>query len=189
MSDIKDPKSYFSYLHDVECNQKYNKTLPYSFHLNMVYLVGEQFKYLIPNRLKKAFPENSFSHITIYDQVVVALYGHDAIEDARVTYNDINEQFGSLAAEIIYLCTENKGKNRDERKSLAWYKELDTNELAVFVKLCDLIANVKFGIATNSSMTKKYKAEYIAKVKPILYCEQYKPMFDYLDDLFKLLDY
>lgn len=176
-------KDYFTHLHDVECNQKYNGNLPYSFHLEMVHKVGEQFIDLIEDG--KAFPDNSFSHITIHNQIETALWGHDAIEDARVTYNDLLK-FGTIAADIIYLCTEDKGRNREERKSIEWYHKLNTNKLAVFVKLCDLIANIKFSIAMNSSMVKKYNSEYENKVKPILYCEEYKIMFNYLDKLFEL---
>ena len=33
---ILEIQKYFYDLHDIECNQKYNKTLPYSFHLEMV---------------------------------------------------------------------------------------------------------------------------------------------------------
>lgn len=177
---IQDVKAFFFDLHDNKVNQKYNKTLPYSFHLEMVYLQGEKFKHLITNRNELL---NSFSFESIWYSVVVGLYGHDAIEDARLTYNDLKERFGTESAEIIYLCTEEKGRNRSERHSEKYYVELSQNNLAVFVKLCDLIANVKFSFLTNSSMFEKYKSEY-PKVKHFLYKEEYKEMFDYLEKIF-----
>lgn len=167
-------KQYFYNLHDVECNQKYNKTLSYSFHLEMVASQARLFEKLIP-------VDNPH-----HDNIWIGIYGHDSIEDARITYNDIKQLFGEQAAEIIYLCTEDKGRNRDERKSNVWYHQLKTNKDAVFVKLCDIIANVKFSLLTNSSMFNKYKQEYNQKVKQHLYCEEYKPMFDYLDKIFEL---
>lgn len=103
-----------------------------------------------------------------------------------MTYDDIKQLFGELSAEIIFLCTEDKGRNRAERKSDVWYHAIKKNDLAVFVKLCDIIANVKYSLLTNSSMFKKYKAEYNQKVKPMLYTEQYKDMFNYLDKIFEI---
>jgi (p)ppGpp synthase/HD superfamily hydrolase len=121
-----------------------------------------------------------------YTATWIGIYGHDSIEDARLTYNDIKEKFGEVSAEIIFLCTQDKGRNRDARKSDAWYEELKKNDLAVFVKLCDIIANVQFSFLTESSMFKKYKSEYSKKVKPHLYCDQYKEMFEYLEKIFQL---
>lgn len=169
--NIQEAQDYFYNLHDIEVNQKYAGNLPYSFHLEMVHNQGKKFSYLIDPK------DDKFTSI--------ACFGHDSIEDARLSYNDIKDKFGVEIAEIIYLCTENKGRNRLARKSKEFYKELATNELAVFVKLCDLIANVKFSLLSNSSMYDKYKNEY-PKIKEYLYIEKYKDMFDYLDKLFKI---
>lgn len=165
-------KHYFYHLHDVECNQKYAKNLPYSFHLSAVAAQAELFQHHIPN--------NPVLNIATW----VGIYGHDSIEDARLTFNNIVEEFGLFAAEIIFLCTEDKGRKRAERKAVGWYEELMVNDLAVFVKLCDIIANVKFSILTNSDMFSKYKSEYHGKVKPLLYTKKYKDMFEHLDYLF-----
>lgn len=156
--------------HDVVCNQKYAGKLPYSFHLKLVAAQATKFEKLIDP------PQRTL--------VQAACYGHDLIEDARVTYNDIKEKDEELA-EIIFLCTEMRGRNRAERKSEAFYRELATNKLAVFVKLCDLIANVHYSAMSNSSMFHKYKAEY-PKVKEFLFCDEYWDMFTYLDKLFDL---
>jgi (p)ppGpp synthase/HD superfamily hydrolase len=171
---LHDARAYFHHLHDVECNQKYNKTLPYSFHLQMVEAQAELFKKLIP--VDEPY----------YSAVWIGISGHDSVEDCRVTYSDIRELFGKEAAEIIYLCTENKGRNRADRKSDKWFEDLKTNDLAIFVKLCDIIANVKFSLLTNSSMFNKYKLEYFAKVKPHLYSDDYKDMFEYLEKMFSI---
>jgi len=146
--------------HDIYCNQKYDKKLPYSFHLEMV-----------------AKQASLFASKVIRDEdiylVLSGCYGHDLIEDARLTYNDILNVWGYELAEIIYLCTHSK----------QYYEELATNELAVFVKLCDIIANVKYSLLTNSTMLDKYRTEY-SKVTDYLYLEKYDEMFKYLDKLF-----
>lgn len=172
--NIAQAKQFFYKLHDVDCNQKYNSTLPYSFHLDMVEQQAEKFNRHIPC-------DNPY-----YSNIIIAIYGHDSIEDCRLTYSDIKSMFNEDIAEIIYLCTENKGKTRSERKDENWYKELATNGDAVFVKLCDIIANVKFSLLSNSSMFGKYKLEYEEKVKPFLYREDLKDMFDYLESLFTI---
>jgi (p)ppGpp synthase/HD superfamily hydrolase len=178
-------KDFFYHQHDIECNQKYNKTLPYSFHLEMVVAMAEKFKTCLLRRDDWSKPLNSFSKSTIWDEVVIGCLGHDSIEDARVTYNDLEELFGPIVAEIIYCCTEVRGHNRDERHSVEYYEYLAKNDLAVFVKLCDICANATFSLLSNSSMFKKHKAEH-EKTKQYLYKEQYKPIFDYLEGLFKL---
>ena len=174
-------ETYFYFLHNIEVNQKYDKILPYSFHLEMVYNQGKKFKD-IANLIRK---DGDIEDYLPYS-IVVGLYGHDSIEDARLTYNDIKEKFGQESAEIVYLCTENKGRNRSERKDDSFYNELKTNKLAVFVKLCDLIANVKYSLLTNSTMFDKYKSEYTYKIKPHLFTQEFKPMFDYLDKIFEI---
>lgn len=168
-SILQDAKSYFYKLHDIEVNQKYADNLPYSFHLSAVESQGIKFIHLINE--------------TCQAVVFIGIYGHDSIEDARLTYNNIVEKYGVEAAEIIYLCTEYKGRNREERKPESFYVELSENKLAVFVKLCDLIANIKFSLLTNSTMYNKYKKEYNKKVRRLLYCEEYSEMFEYIDKL------
>jgi (p)ppGpp synthase/HD superfamily hydrolase len=172
---MKNAQSFFTNLHDVECNQKYNKTLPYSFHLEMVAKQAEKFAHHIPS-------DNPY-----HDAVWAGIWGHDSIEDARLTYNDVRNMFGDISADIVFLCTEFKGKTRAERKPTEFYLQLRENDLAVFVKLCDIIANTKFSLLTNSSMYSKYKAEYFDKVKPLLYMNnQYEDMWLYMDKLYQL---
>lgn len=174
MLEIKQAKDYFYNLHDIEVNQKYNKVLPYSFHLEMVAKQAEKFEHLIPC-------DNPY-----YTNIWVSIYGHDSIEDARLTYNDLVTKFNKEIAEIIYLCTEDKGRTRNERKSEIWYKELSKNKDAVFVKLCDIMSNSLFSLLSNSSMYDKYKREYVEKVKPNLYTQEYEQMFNYLDKIYFL---
>lgn len=181
--------NYFRNLHDVEVNQKYAgvRALPYSFHLDMV---AEQAKL--------------FGNLTNMSDnaLTFALYGHDAIEDARLTYNDLltkakdlihSEVFDQMAVDAIYYCTECRGKNRDERHSAEYYEGLCNRPNAIYVKLCDIIANVKFSLLENSSMFNKYKSEwvtfrtYLFKHVPNDLLEIYSPMITYLNDLLSII--
>lgn len=167
-------KQFFTNLHDIECNQKYNGNLPYSFHLEMVASQAERFKHHIPSD----DPYNT--------AIWVGIWGHDSIEDARLTYNNVKDKYGELAADIVFLCTEQKGKTRAERKPTQFYIELKKNDSALFVKLCDIMANTIFSLLSNSSMYNKYRSEYLDKVRPMIYTEKYDDMFQYLDKLYKL---
>lgn len=163
-------KEYCIMQHDVVCNQKYAKSLPYSMHLKYVDAQALRFITLIPEGC--------------VNLVRAGCYGHDLIEDARISYNDIKEVNADLA-EIIFLCTEMRGRNRGERKNEQFYEELSKNRLAVFVKLCDVTANATYSVLENTSMYERYQAEY-PKVKTYLWSEEYQPIFDYLDKLFTL---
>jgi (p)ppGpp synthase/HD superfamily hydrolase len=164
-----DVKSFFINLHDVECNQKYSKKYPYSLHLEAVRATVEKFLYLINDPIEK-------------ELVIIGAWGHDSIEDARLSYNDVKQRFGEDAAEIIFLCTEMRGRDRKERKDVVFYEQLSKNDLAVFVKLCDIAANISFSILTNSTMIDRYKKEFPI-VLAFLHMEKYSPLFDYIHRL------
>lgn len=167
--------------HDKVCNQKYADDLPYSFHLKMVRAQAYKFIDLIQAG------SGPISGPSNRDMVLMACAGHDLIEDARVSYNDIRQMACEEVAEIIFLCTEMRGRNRHERKNDQFYEELVTNELAVFVKLCDIMANSLYSVLSNSSMLKKQKEEW-PRIKEKLsgYYIKYRPMFQCLDKIYAL---
>ena len=156
--------------HDVNCNQKYGK-YPYSYHLKKVVEQVEDYYVLLPNVEKRI--------------LLLSAAGHDLIEDARMTYNDLIPLLGLQVAEIIYSCTEEKGRNRLERHSDKFFLELRQNKLGVFIKLCDILANVNENIATGSTMFNRYQKEF-PNLKSKLYI---KGEFDLLwKNLEKLLN-
>ena len=171
--------------HDIVCNQKYNKTLPYSFHLNMVELQPFKFKHLLTDE-------------EFYIVCCICIC-HDLIEDARLTYNDIIAlklsydpgssktviDISKKVADGVFACTELRGRDRNERHGAEFFELLRNERLGRFAKLCDNIANVHFGILTNSSMVKKYAKEY-NHLHDELYTEEFDEMFVYLKKLFTL---
>ncbi len=167
--------------HDVECNQRYDGNLLYSKHLEYVVCFHHRFKHLIPD----TWADYAVGHLR--DSAEAACWGHDLIEDARVTYNDLKDRIGEYVADLIYACTEEKGRDRDERHSEKYYKQLAENKVAVFVKLCDICANVTYSVLTNSSMYHKHKKEH-TKTMAYLYVKEYEPIYDYLDKMFSLWD-
>lgn len=141
--------------HDVVCNQKYGEIHPYSFHLKCVMLEAR-----------------SNVDIKLWGKDIAEVYavaaGHDLIEDARCSYSDIEARASVVVADAIYLLTENRGKSRKERHNEAYYSEIAENPHARYVKLCDILSNVKYSSLTNSSMLTKYRDEW-ETVRDILY--------------------
>jgi len=142
-------------LHDVDCNQKYGDNLPYSFHLEMVARFAMDWCHLVCEYEHHIIP------------IIFGAYFHDAIEDARMTYNDIlrlartfmtNYQ-ATIATEIVYALTDEKGRNRAERGNEKHYEDIRNTLYAPFVKFCDRYANFTHSIDVGSRMATVYANE------------------------------
>lgn len=129
----------------VSTNHMYDHYLPYEFHLRMAYYEFRRFQHLLP---PSSLPS-----------IELAVWGHDLLEDTRVSYNDVKSQLGHVTTEIIYAVTNEKGRTRKDRANNRYYKGIRKTEGAVFVKLCDRIANVKYSNMTGSTMKRKYADE------------------------------
>ena len=159
---IEQIKERVRVLHDIDCNQKYGDK-PYSYHLNMVADAAMEYGHLVCFEEKHIIP------------IIFGAYFHDAIEDARVTYNDVtkiaNEYMDDnqalMAVEIVYALTDEKGRNREERGSAKHYEDIRNTLYAPFVKWCDRYANFKHSIEIGSRMAKVYWKEmplFLAKL-------------------------
>jgi len=169
----------------------YDEYLPYSFHLRMVANVAEDFKHLLDDEVdyftgKKEYDRGYETTVTLRSACITAAWGHDLIEDTRTSYNDVSTYLGMEAADIIYAVTNEKGKNRKERANEKYYQGIRNTPGAVFVKLCDRIANVQYGKMTKSRMFEVYLKENENFINSLGYRENHKlkPLFDYLIDLF-----
>ena len=173
-------------------NHFYDKYLPYEFHLRMVVQAFKDFQKLLPEGLltrEEKVYHNSFESIDETAHAIeLACWGHDLIEDTRVSYNDVKEKLGENAADIIYALTNEKGKNRKERGNSKYYEGIRNTPGAVFVKLCDRIANTQYSKMTGSRMFEMYKKEHqdfelmMGRHTNNKYLE---PMFSYLSKLFE----
>jgi len=174
-----------------ETNHMYDTYLPYEFHLRMVAHVGEKYKYLLDNKdyFTGDVVVNPKVQVSTVRACMTACWSHDLIEDCRVSYNDVVDVLGQEAAEIIYAVTNEKGKNRKERANEKYYEGIRNTKGAVFVKLCDRIANVQYSKMTGSRMFEMYKKEndeFMTKLGST-WCttEPYFEMFQYLNGLFE----
>ena len=141
---------------------------PYAYHLKMVCDAAEQFIYLIKEDQRES--------------VYCGCWVHDIIEDARETYNDVLENTNKTIAELAYALTNEKGKSRSERASDKYYREMHDVPNAVFIKLCDRIANITHSKEQGSRMFAKYKKENENFIKK-LYRPELQDMIDHIDTL------
>ena len=159
-----------------DTNHMYDKYLPYEFHLRMVVEVAKKFQHLI-------------TYTADLDHVILGAWGHDLIEDTRVSYNVVKQEIGEMAADIVYACSNEKGKNRKARANDQYYDGIRTTPYAVFVKLCDRIANVQYSKMSGSRMFEMYHAENPDFMAQLGWAEvknhEYEVMFNYLINLFE----
>lgn len=165
-----------------ETNHLYDGYLPYQFHLRMVAKVAKDFEHLLsPNVFVDRFANTEHDITALVVQK--ACWGHDLIEDARCSYNDVRDGLGKETAEIVYALTNEKGKSRKERANDKYYAGIRKTTCASFVKLCDRIANVQYGRMTGSKMFDMYKKENEHFMEQI--GNVYPEMTNYLKNLFE----
>jgi (p)ppGpp synthase/HD superfamily hydrolase len=155
-------------------NHYYDTYLPYEFHLRMVYQAAQDFIHLVDGEMM------------FKQSCLLATWGHDLIEDCRVSYNDVKEHLGQEAADIVYAVSNEKGKTRAERANDKYYEGIRNTPGAVFVKLCDRIANVQYSKMTKSRMFEMYKKENINFMIKLgrEVGNPYEEMYQYLINLF-----
>lgn len=174
-------------------NHMYDIYLPYEFHLRMVNQVAKDFKHLLDNT-KDYFTGEPYNclrqdQITLQDACLLASWGHDLIEDTRVSYNDVLIYLGQEVADIIYAVTNEKGKTRKERANEKYYEGIRNTPGAVFVKLCDRIANVQYSKMTKSRMFETYKKENNNFVESLGFVkDKTHPLQSMVDYLYNLLN-
>lgn len=125
-------------------NQLYDN-YDYSIHLKFALWVAERFIGFIPEQDRES--------------VLVAVAGHDVIEDTRQTYNDVRMAVGKKTAELILACTSPCDERNRTAKAAAVYTKINQLQYATFVKLADRIANMAFGRFGGSEMYSKYVNE------------------------------
>lgn len=92
------------------------------------------------------------------ENVVIACFLHDIIEDTAYNYNDIKNNFDKTVAEIVYAVTDELGRNRKERK-IKTYPKIRENNDAILVKICDRIANIRFSKINSKEKMNMYLNE------------------------------
>ena len=142
-------------------NQLYNNYLPYEFHLRLTASYVTKYGHLLaitPEEIQ-----------TIY----AAAYYHDSLEDARLTYHDLQKAFQELndegcqihiddATEAVYALTNEKGRTREERADERYYAGIRNTKYATFLKMCDRLANLRYStlFGIRQRMAEVYAQEF-----------------------------
>ena len=183
---MKEKLDLIYHQHDVVCNQKYNE-YPYSLHLKAVVKQVEYYLPYVKSKMNTLDERRQFSaEFSWKVDLILAAAGHDLIEDARMTYNDLVKHLGRFVADLIYACTENKGRNRLERHDDMYFDILSDERWAVFIKLCDIKANVLYSVLMNSSMYNKYQKEFPRLYVKLHKQDEFELIWDDLRELLKM---
>jgi (p)ppGpp synthase/HD superfamily hydrolase len=153
-------------------DQKYG-IYPYEVHLGNVVTVLMRFG---------VFPDSEAHY-----QLLAAAWLHDVLEDTPVTYAEMEAEFGSVIAQMVFCVTDEEGVNRKERKAKTYIK-LAKDPDAVIIKLADRIANTEFClIHDNESLFGMYKKEqpgFQEALSPAVRPGVAENMMEYLNGLF-----
>ena len=96
------------------------------------------------------------------EDLLVAAWLHDSVEDTETTVGQIELIFGQEVADLVHRVTNEPGTNRKARHE-ATYPKIKASVNATTLKLADRIANVEQSIYTGDKKkiamyTKEYKA-------------------------------
>ena len=120
-------------------DQKYGEK-PYTDHLAAVRLVLQDFGY-----------EDE-------DDICVAAWLHDTLEDTKYTAEEMECSFGPQVTKLVWAVT-GIGKTRKERNADA-YAKLQQHPAAIPLKLADRISNAENSARDNPRLLAMYRSEY-----------------------------
>lgn len=143
-------------------DQKYGKELPYAYHLEQVVLVARRYG--------------------LHEDVQVAAWLHDTLEDTDVTFEELMKEFGVTVFDLVNAVTNEAGANRKERHAKT-YPKIRRDPSAVALKLCDRIANVSFSIERNDKIMELYVKEHDSFVAALQQPNELSSMWCELDNL------
>lgn len=139
---------------------------PYMYHLQRVARLAVL---MWPESLSPAEIENA----------VCSAWLHDILEDTNCPESEIIQACGPEVLEIVKCLTNNCENER------IYFEQIAENRLAIFVKVCDRIANIRECLINGSPKINKYKRQN-QMFQEILFRSQFDSAFDYLSNLIKL---
>lgn len=115
--------------------------------MSIFYHGAEYFRNHIRDVVHTLFLLQSWNNASKDNQndMIIAGYLHDIIEDTEVTYGQLRLYFNGNVVSIVESVTDEPGANRKERKSKT-YAKTKANPLGTIVKIADRIANLERGI-------------------------------------------
>lgn len=123
--------------------------------------------------------------------LLAAAWLHDIVEDTDTTLAEVQARFGDEVAALVDAVTDSaEGKNRRERKANT-YAKTAANRDAVYLKLCDRIANVRASVENRrrgqgKDLLKMYRREHPSFRSTLHEPGEYDDMWGELDTLLGL---
>lgn len=162
MTNIERAKMVATILH---CRQTYDDK-DYTAHLEDVFNIVDKLQ-------------------TVNEDMRVAAWLHDAVEDTQMKLKHVKEYFGEGVADIVYCLTDELGANRTERQ-LKTYPKIRGSAKATVVKLADRLANVRSAARNkNYGFLEMYKKEWPIFKKILIESVQFSEATNY--DIQKLV--
>lgn len=153
--------------------QLYGTGEPFTAHL---YSVVQEVKRWAPQVFKNVTPDD----IEMYSAIA---WLHDVMEDCGTTKKELRWLFSDYVAEIVWKVTDEPGQNRAERHQKT-YPKIAEDSTAIFIKLCDRIANIQSAWKTGSPLLKMYVEEHPEFKKALQVSSNYDIMWNYIDNIF-----
>ena len=122
--------------------QRYGE-LPYAVHLDAVHAI--------------------VSEVSGSENVRVAAYLHDVLEDTHTPAEAIEAAFGKEILELVLAVTKvprSAGLESEARIRSTFSKVFNGGDEAVLLKLADRLANVKAAVGTSERLLQKYRGEH-----------------------------
>jgi len=129
------------------------------------------------------------SQITEDEDILCACVLHDTVEDTDTTINDINKEFGSRIAKLVYFESEDKRTDLPPEETWKIRKEEtiktlnETNEIgAKIICLCDKVSNLRsFNLLRLQEGNDMWN--HFHQNDPKMHCWYYQSLKDALKDL------
>ena len=144
-SIVKHAKKLAYLKHDTRGESQRYGDAPYSKHLDDVVKNIEKYIYYID--------------IEDREDMLACGYLHDIVEDTEISPSDLRKMFNEKIADTVFRVTNERGFNRKE-KNFKTYPKIWTSRNAIFLKLCDRLANSVNSKKNKKELFKMYVKEY-----------------------------
>ena len=154
-----------AFAHEKHAGQTHG-TRPFTHHLQEVVNVLHEFGYQA-------------------DDLTAAAWLHDVVEDTPTTIEEVYTEFGKRIGDLVDALTDGPGATRLEKKAKP-YATIPNVPGAVFVKLADRIANVRFTMKEGSKAERyriTYKQEHVGFCNALSKNGEAREMWCMLDNL------
>jgi (p)ppGpp synthase/HD superfamily hydrolase len=107
---------------------------------------------------------------------------HDTLEDTDLTRGELEREFGSEVADLVFAVTNEPGACRRER-FLKTYPKIRAHPDATILKLADRIANVIHALQSNWDILRMYCGEWPEFEKALRVPGECDDMWKHLESL------